>query len=66
MEEKAEYRLFIKVPEEEPKHIKRVDWACVMCGTQYYIYLVTDGDICLTCPNCGLYQEITGPWVIWN
>jgi hypothetical protein len=66
MEEQAEYKLFMKIPEEEPRHIKRVDWICIQCGIQYYMYLTKDGDICFGCPNCGLYQEISGPWIIWN
>lgn len=64
--EPAKYELFTQIPEKEPIHFKRIDWACVQCCVEYHFYLSVDGDVCFTCPQCGLYQELAGPWAIWN
>jgi hypothetical protein len=64
--EVAEYKLFVKIPEREPKHLTRLDWCCVECELQYHMYIVKDGDVHFGCPNCGLFQVISGPWTIWN
>ena len=63
MNKKAQYKLFVKMPKDTPKHIANIHLSCVGCEYYYFFYLIEDGDIHFGCPNCGLFTILNGPFV---